>query len=103
VKEREFLKISELNVGMKSVSATGKILEVSEPREVMSRFSNRLNRVATAVLSDDSGKIDLTLWNDQIEMVKLEDTATVENGYVTEFRGVKQLNVGRYGTLKVEK
>lgn len=97
------MKISELNVGMKSVSATGKILEVSEPREVMSRFSNRLNRVATAVISDDSGKIDLTLWNDQIEMVKPEDTATVENGYVTEFREVKQLNVGRYGTLKVGK
>ena len=96
------MNISELNVGMKSVNVKGKILELSEAREVMSRFSNRLNRVATAVLSDDSGKINLTLWNDQIDMVKPNDAVAVENGYVTEFRGIKQLNVGKYGTLKVE-
>ena len=95
------MNISELNVGMKSVNIKGKILELSDPREVMSRFSSRLNRVATAVLSDDSGKINLTLWNDQIDTVKPNDTVAVENGYVTEFREVKQLNVGKFGTLKV--
>jgi replication factor A1 len=96
------LKISELDVGMKSVNIKGKIVELSEPREVMSRFSNKLYRVVTAVLSDDSGKINLTLWNEQIDAVKPEATVTVENGYVTEFRGVKQLNVGKYGKLNVE-
>jgi len=98
-----FLKIAELNVGMRSVSVTAKIVEISEPKEVFSRFSNRLNRVATAVIADESGKINLSLWNEQIDKVKVNDTIQISNGYVTEFRGVKHLNVGKYGTLEVLK
>ena len=97
------MKISELYSGMKTVSVQAKVLEISKPREVASRFGGRINRVATAVISDESGKINLALWNQQIESVAVNDTIQVENGYVTEFRGVKQLNVGRYGTLRVIK
>ena len=96
------MNISELNIGMKSVNVKGKILEVLEPRKVASRFGNKLNLVSTAVLSDKSGKIYLNLWNDQIEMVKLNDIVTVENGYITEYCGVKQINTGKQGTLKVK-
>jgi replication factor A1 len=97
------MKISELTVGMKRVNVQAKILEISQPREVMGKFSEKVNRVATAVVSDESGKINLSLWNQQIDMVAVGQTISIENGYVTEFRGVKQLNVGRYGTLKVIK
>ncbi|OYT55747.1 MAG: DNA-binding protein [Candidatus Hecatellales archaeon ex4484_218] len=97
------MKIAELNVGMRSVSVTAKIVEISEPKEVFSRFSNRLNRVATAIIADESGKINLSLWNEQIDKVKVNDTIQINNGYVTEFRGVKHLNVGKYGTLEVLK
>ncbi|WP_309492192.1 OB-fold nucleic acid binding domain-containing protein [Candidatus Hecatella orcuttiae] len=95
------MKISELHVGMRSVNIQGKVLEISEPRTVISRITNRPNRVATAVLADESGKINLALWNEQIDSVKLEDDVQIENGYVSEFRGIKQLNIGRYGSLKV--
>ncbi|HID18105.1 TPA: DNA-binding protein [Candidatus Bathyarchaeota archaeon] len=88
---------------MKSVSVEGKIVEVSEPRLVRSRMTGRMNRVATAILTDDTGEINLTLWNEQIDAVKPENIIRVENGYVTEFRGQKQLNIGRYGSLKVLK
>jgi len=59
--------------------------------------------VATAVIDDVGGKINLALWNQQIESVAVNDTVEVENGYVTEFRGTKQLGTGRYGTFKVIK
>jgi ssDNA-binding replication factor A large subunit len=85
---------------MKSVSIKGRIIEISQPRQVMSRFSDRLNRVATAVIGDESGKINLALWNDQIDAISVNDEVQVDNGYVTEFRGMKQLNIGKYGTLK---
>jgi len=100
---KSFLRIADLNVGMKSVSVKAKVVEVSEPREVFSRFSNRLNRVATAVVEDESGRINLSLWNEQIDKVKVNDTVQINNGYVTEFRGIKHLNIGRYGTLEVLK
>ncbi|RLG89631.1 MAG: DNA-binding protein [Candidatus Hecatellales archaeon] len=95
------MKISDLAVGMRSVNVKGKIVEISEPREVFSRFTNRLNRVATAVIEDESGRINLSLWNEQIEKVKVNDTVQISNGYVTEFRGIKHLNIGRYGTLEI--
>jgi len=57
--------------------------------------------VATAIISDDTGKIKLTLWNDQIDQVNVNDNVKIENGYITTFRGEMQLNVGRYGKLTV--
>ena len=95
------MKISELPLGMRmAVSVQAKILEISEPREVRTRFGTTA-RVATAVIGDESGRINLTLWNEQIGSVAVNDTIEVENGYITEFRGAKQLNIGRQGTLKV--
>ena len=53
-------------------------------------------------MSDETGTIKLTLWNDQIEMVNVNDVIRIENGYITSFRGEIQLNAGKFGTLTVE-
>ena len=45
--------------------------------------------------------IKLTLWNEQIDQVKVDDVVKIENGYVTSFRGEIQLNAGKYGKLSV--
>ena len=95
------MKIQDLRNGMKQVDVEGKVLEKGATREVMSRYKNETYRVANAVISDDTGQIKLTLWNDQIETVNENDTVKIENGYVTSFRGEIQLNVGRYGKLTV--
>ena len=95
------MKIKDLRDGMRRVDITAKVVEKSAPREVLSRYRNRVYRVATAVLSDETGTVKLALWNDQIEMVNVNDTVKIENGYVTTFRGEIQLNVGRYGKLSV--
>lgn len=95
------MKIDELKNGMKQVDVEGKVLEKSATREVMSRYKNETYRVATALVSDDSGKIKLTLWNDQIEQVNENDVVKIESGYITSFRGEIQLNIGKYGKLTV--
>jgi len=97
------LKISDLATGMRSINIKAKVIEVSEPREVFSRKSGRLSKVATAVVADESGKINLSLWNEQIGRVKVNDVIQITNGYVTEFRGVKHLNIGRFGSLTILK
>ncbi len=96
------LKIKELRDGMKRVSVDAKVTEKSETREVLSRFKDQTYRVANTIIADETGTIKLTLWNDQIEQVNVNDMVKVENGYVTSFRGEIQLNVGKYGTLTVE-
>ena len=92
------MKIVELKPGMRRVEITGKVLSISETREVTTRAGEQ-SGVATADLNDDSGTVKLTLWNEQIDQVKVDDNVKIENGYVTSFRGETQLNVGRYGKL----
>jgi len=95
------MKVSELKPGMRRVDITAKIQEITPAREVTTRRGEQ-SRVATAVVSDDSGTVKLNLWNEQIDQVKANDTVTIENGYVDSFRGETQLNVGRYGKLTVQ-
>ena len=96
------MKINELRDGMKRINLIAKVTEKSETREVTSRFNDQTLKVATATIVDDTGTIKLTLWNEQINLVNVNDTVKIQNGYITSFRGEIQLNSGKYGTLTVE-
>ena len=87
---------------MKKVNIEAKVMEKSGTREVVSRFKDQTYKVATALIADDTGTIKLTLWNEQIDRVNVNNTVKVENGYVTSFKGEIQLNTGKYGALTVE-
>jgi replication factor A1 len=95
------LNIRDLRNGMKRVSIEAKVTEKSDTREVQSRFKDQTYKVADAIIADETGSIKLTLWNEQIDQVNVDDAIKVENGYVTSFRGEIQLNVGKYGKLTV--
>ena len=95
------MKIKDLRDGMKRIEVEATVIDKTGPREVMSRYKDVVHRVANATVSDDSGSIKLTLWNEQIDQVNVNDKIRIENGYVTSFRGEIQLNVGRYGKLSV--
>ena len=95
------MKIAELRDGLRRIDVEAQVIEISEPREVRSRYTGETFRVAEATISDDSGTIKLVLWNEQIEQVNVNDKIRIENGYIKSFRGEIQLNVGRYGKLTV--
>ncbi len=95
------MEIKDLKNGMKRVDVEAKVLEKTATREVMSRYKDETYKVAEAIISDGTGQIKLTLWNDQIDQVNENNTVKIENGYVTSFRGEIQLNVGRYGKLTI--
>jgi replication factor A1 len=96
------LNVKDLRNGMKRVSVEAKVVEKGTPRQVKSRYKDETYTVADAVIADETGSIKLTLWNEQIDQVDVNNTVKIENGYVTSFKGEIQLNVGRYGTLTVE-
>ena len=95
------MKIKDLRDGMKRIEVEAKVIEKAGAREVISRYKDVVHRVANATISDETGNIKLTLWNDQIEQVNVNDNIKIENGYITSFRGEIQLNVGRYGKLSI--
>ncbi len=94
------MKINELKLGMNEITLKAKVVDVSEPRSVNTKFGYQ-TRVATATIEDDSGQITLTLWGKQIDEINLGDTIEVTKGYVSEFRGEIQLNIPKSGEIKV--
>ncbi|MEM3781432.1 MAG: OB-fold nucleic acid binding domain-containing protein [Candidatus Micrarchaeaceae archaeon] len=96
------MKIIDLKAGASNVEVEGTITEKSEPREVITKFGKRLN-VADAVLSDDSGSISISLWEDYATSINVGDKIKIVNGYVNEFRGNPQLSPGKYGKIEVVK
>jgi len=94
------LNISQLRDGMRKVDVVGRIIDKPEHREVMLRTGQKA-RVADLTIVDESGKVKLTLWDDQIDKVDVNDTVKIENGYINSFKGEIRLNVGRFGKLDI--
>lgn len=95
------MNVADLRNGMKRVSVEAAVIEKATPRQVMSRFGDETYTVCDVMVGDDTGKIKLALWNEQIAQVKVGDKIKVENGYVTSFKGEIQLNVGKFGKMSV--
>lgn len=96
------LDIKDLRDGMKRVSVEGRIVEKGNTREVRSKYKDETYRIADATVADDTASIKLTLWNEQIDQVDVDNIIKIENGYVTSFRGEIQLNVGKFGKMTIE-
>ncbi|AAT43258.1 OB-fold nucleic acid binding domain-containing protein [Picrophilus oshimae] len=94
----EITKIKDLNPSSRRVNVVGKVVSVSEPKEIKTRFGED-KAVTEVVIADDTGKITLTLWNEQADNVKDAVALRIDNGYVSLLRGHMRLNVGKYGSL----
>lgn len=93
------MKISELKAGQGKVDITVKVTAKNEPR-VMEKYGKQL-KVCNATVTDDSGEIVLSLWNDDVDKVNVGDMIKISNGYVSEFNSKKQLTSGKFGKLEV--
>ena len=91
--------IKDLKIGEKAVTIIVQVREIGETREF--DYHGEKNRIATSVVEDKTGSIDMPLFNEEIERVNIGDVVKVTNGYVSEFNGIKQLRAGRYGKLEV--
>ena len=95
------MDICDIKAGDSEINVEGEIVEKSYAREVRSKFGYRPLMVADATLKDETGKITLTLWNEQVSQVMVGDKVKIENGYAKSFRNVLQLSTGKYGKLTV--
>jgi signal recognition particle subunit SEC65 len=96
----EHPRIEDLKSGMNRINLEARVLEVPKPRSVFTRFGT-FAMVTNASIADETGIIQLPLWNNQIDIFSVGDTIRVENARVVTFRGERQLRVGRGGQLSV--
>lgn len=94
------IRIKDLKAGMKRINLKARVIEISKPKLVLTKFNDYVV-FANATLDDETSTIKLTLWNGRINMVSINDIVQIENAHVIVFRGEKQLRIGRNGTLKV--
>ncbi len=88
------MKISELKPRI-NADVTFKVIEKKE-----TRMTGSGKKVAEAVVGDESGVVTMTLWEDDIEKVNVNESYTLKNGYVNLYRGSLRLTVGRTGEIE---
>ncbi len=96
--QTRFTSISDLQDGMKGLVVKGRAYDISERRNVTSRDGKPLE-VANATLTDETGSVNLVLWNDTIRQVNEGEDIIIENGYVSSYEGKLQLGVSREGLI----
>jgi hypothetical protein len=92
--------IQDLRYGMKKVNVEAEILENPKPSAVFTRYGNKAN-VTNAWIGDETGKVKLCLWNEQVNSITLGDSVQIRNASVTSFKGERQLGLGKSGTITV--
>ena len=93
------MSIKELQPGQGNVNIELTVKSLDDIK-VINKYGKDL-RLRNAVVTDGEDEIKLTLWNDDVTKYKEGDKVKIENGYVNEFQGEKQLTSGKFG--KIEK
>jgi ssDNA-binding replication factor A large subunit len=93
------MTIKDLEARQGNVNLTLEISDKGDIRE-FEKFGKK-GRVCNATAKDATGTIQLTLWNEDIDKVKVGDTIKIENGWVGEWQGELQLSTGKFGKLEV--
>ncbi len=91
-------QIKDLKIGMKSVDLKAEVLEIAQPKFVVTRFGNHAS-VANALISDETGKVKMCLWNEQIKTISEGDKIQIENATISAFRGEKQVRIRKNSLL----
>jgi len=93
------MNVRDLKPGMSRVEITVKVLNTSESKQVVTSAGID-HEILELEVGDDSGSIRLVLWDERIiHGLRKNDAIKIENGFVTSFKGVWRINVGRYGTI----
>jgi replication factor A1 len=94
------MKAKDVKPAMRNIDLELRIVEIEEPRSYVSR-AGREGRVTTAVGEDDSGRIKVSLWDTEIDRVKVGSHIRIRNGYSRLFRDEVYVSAGMYGKLEV--
>ncbi|MCX6676605.1 MAG: OB-fold nucleic acid binding domain-containing protein [Methanothrix sp.] len=93
-------KIAEIKSDMGEVSLLGMVVDPGEIREFLRKDGGK-GQVRTVLLGDETGKIRLTLWNEQAAMLLSKgETLEVVNGSCRERYGSLEIQTSSYSTVR---
>jgi replication factor A1 len=97
---KPFTVVQDLRHGMKKVNVEAEVLEASTPSRVFTQYGNSAT-ITNALIADETGSVKLCLWNEQASDVRKGDTVQIKNAKVSTYKGARQLNLGKGGSISV--
>ena len=91
------MKVNELKDRAPVEEITLKITSKEDPREV----KGGTLRVCNATGEDETGKVTVTLWNQDIEKVNAGDKIKISSGWSQTFMDNMQVSAGKKGTIEI--
>jgi len=96
----ELMKVGSLEKYSRNVNTLVKVVSKTGIRTVSSRRDMSTHKVCEALVGDETGCINLVLWDDNIENINEGQILKIKNAYIKLFRGSMQLNLGREGVYE---
>lgn len=93
------MKINELKPKTGNIELIATVTQIDSPREF--EKSGVKGKNAKATIHDETGECKLTLWNEQIDLVKKGEKIKIINGWADEWKGELQLSTGKFGTIEI--
>jgi len=95
------ITIAQAEDGMKGIEIKGKV-EAVFPEKSFEK-NGKKGKLKSFILSDGTGEIRVTLWNDQAEKYELTKGSeiTVSNAIISKYNEKKQLTLGFNGTVEI--
>jgi len=91
--------IAQFTQESRQVNVRFRVLKIGKIRIVTERASGRKHEISDCIIGDSSAIINLTLWNEDIDSVKSDQTYELLNGYINLFDECMTLSRGRRGDL----
>lgn len=101
-KSNRRLEIKNVVPGVRNLNLTARIFRVFEPREF--EYKGQKGRVANIILTDGTGTIRMSLWNEQCDHVeRLKPGMGIEifGAYTKENQGRPEVRLSRRGGIKL--
>ena len=96
------MNLGELRPGMEELDLEVTIISLEEPREVETHRGKK-HTLVDGMVQDDVTSRELTVWNEtiaELEGVKPGDKVKLINCFISSFKGVLSVNVGRESRIE---
>ncbi len=88
------IKISEIEPNSKVLNLVGTIAHL----DAEGKTPNGV-KVQEGILSDVTGQVKLSLWDEQVGLFKTEDKVIITTGWCKEFKEEMQVSTGKFGKI----
>jgi len=93
------MKIKDIRESSSNIELKAKVVMKSKEQIVNTKYG--IAKAANCIIEDDTGKINLVLWNKQIDKIKEGNLIYIKRGILKKYNGNLYLSVPKNGVLKV--